>query len=154
MTKGTQDWYDAQETLYSLSDAIDDCVISTATLNTQIQQLKLYRFDKIIDSMSKISDESNFMIDLLSYEDLYDSETGKLTDAGTATIGLRMSNLETYKALSVKYGEEIANIEKEITKALNEGSSIGDLEERREALLELQRASIKSAQAEEQSIKD
>ena len=113
MEIGSDDWID-------MKSAIDDNVISVMELensiielNNALQELEWDKFDRFQSSISRITSESDFMISMYSKDDTYD-EDGKLTDAGSAVIGLHAQNYFAYKEQAQAYKDEIDKINKEL----------------------------------------
>lgn len=113
MEIGSDDWID-------MKSAIDDNVISVMELensiiklNNAIRDLEWGKFDRFQDSISRITGESDFMIGLFDKDDTYDDE-GKLTDAGSAVIGLHAQNYFAYKEQAKAYKDEVDKINKEL----------------------------------------
>lgn len=147
--KYSEAWYDMQESINSVKEEIDETNLSLQEYAKTIRETEWGYFDYLEERISQITDESDFLIELLSNQDLYD-DNGKFTDAGTATMGLRAQNYNVYMAQADDYAEQIAEIDEEIeTDPYNT-----DLIERREELLGLQQDSIKAAEEEKQAIVD
>jgi hypothetical protein len=70
-------------------------------------------FDYLEDSISRITDEANDLIDLLSSKDLFDDK-GNLNEYGNATLALHESNLEVYKQQAKDNLEEMKSLQKEL----------------------------------------
>lgn len=113
MEIGSDDWID-------MKSAVDDNVISVMELensiielNNAIRDLEWGKFDRFQDSISRITGESDFMIGLFDKDDTYDDE-GRLTDAGSAVIGLHAQNYFAYKEQAKAYKDEVDKINKEL----------------------------------------
>lgn len=147
--KGSESWYE-------LCNSIDEVTLSIAESQTQlkeyaqtIEQLSWETFDLLQDKISSVTEESEFLIDLLSSSKLYD-DNGQLTDEGSATMGLHGQNYNSFMYQADKYGKEAARLKKQ----LESDSYDQDLIDRRNELLELQRESILAAEDEKNAIKD
>lgn len=70
-------------------------------------------FDYLEDSISRITNEANDLIDLLSNKDLFDDK-GNLNEYGNATLALYASNIETYKQQAKDNLEEMKSLQKEL----------------------------------------
>ncbi len=150
--------------------AINDEIENRQELNTQLaeannnmRQVDWDRFDYLQERISDISDEADFMIDLMAQrkDELYQDRghtdkvenadvAGKFTDKGMAVMGLHGQNYNTYMAQANQYAEEIKKLNAEIAKDPNNTKLI----DRRKELLEAQRDNIKSAEDEKQSMAD
>ncbi len=143
-------WNDMQSEINDVTSAIYDSNLALLEYENTIRQLEWDKFDYLLDTISQIVDESDFLIDLMSNSDLFDKDTGKLTDEGMATLGLHGLNYNTYMEQAKKCAEEIKEIDEEIA---NDPYNT-DLLERRQDLLESQRDNILAAEDEKQAIKD
>lgn len=146
--ENTQEWYDMKAAIAEVDKALQDSNTSIIEIQNSIRQLKWDTFDYLQDSISKITSESDFLIDLLDNKDLHD-DNGNMTDNGMAVAGLHGVNYNTHMNQADKYASEIAEIEKEIAKdPYNK-----DLIARKNELLEAQRASILAAEDEKEAIR-
>lgn len=139
--EGSEDWYDMVGQIQDVEQAIIESNTALIELNNSIRDLEWESFDNLLEKISQITEETDFLIDLMSNEDMFEND-GSITEYGQATLGLHAVNYQTYIEQSKKYAEELLDIEK----AIAEESSDQELIARREELLELQRESIFSAQ--------
>ena len=146
--QGTEMWVEMNVQVLSLKEEIQDSKKALIEYNNAIRDIQWTVFDKLQDRISSITDESEFLIDLISNEKLFDE--GKITNLGQATLGLHAVNYNTYLEQAKEYGKELLQIESEIANDPNNQTLL----ERREKLLEAQRDMIKSSIQEKQTIKD
>lgn len=145
----SEQWYSMQEEINGVNEAIQDAETSLIEFNNSIRELKWDIFDKVQDRISTITDEADFLIDLMSDEDMYDDK-GIVTKQGTATYGLHGVNYNVYMSQADQYRKEMEAIQKELADdPYNE-----TLIERRNELLELQQESIIAAEDEKEAIRD
>lgn len=114
-----------------------------------IQELDFEVFDILQERISAVSEEAEFLIELMSSDRLFDDK-GQLTESGKATLGLHGQNYNTYMYQSDKYAAEIAYLDKEIAKDPYDQ----DLINRRQELVSLQQEAILAAQQEKESVRD
>lgn len=145
--KGSEAWNDMVKEINDVTLAIEESNTALIDYNNSIRDLNWQIFDLVLDRISRISDESDFLINLLSNKDLY-GEKGKFTDIGTSVMGLHGVNYNTYMSQADKYSEEMKKIQSEI----NSDPYNQTLINRRNELLELQQESILAAENEKQSI--
>lgn len=146
---GSEAWYELTNEIDGVTLSIEKARTATIEYNNAIRDIEWKTFDLLQDKISQVAEESNFLIDLLSNEKLYD-DNGKLTDEGNAVMGLHGQNYNTYMAQADKYAEEIARLDKEIAKdPYNQ-----DLINRRQELVKAQQDSILAAEEERQAIVD
>ena len=132
-----------------ITNSIYECQTAWSEYAKSIRETEWKVFDIMQDRISDIADESQFLIDLMSNEKLYD-DRGQLTDKGMATMGLHGVNYNTYMGQADMYAEEIKKIQAEIEKdPLNQ-----DVIDRYYELVAAQREAILAAEDEKNAIKD
>lgn len=141
---------------WSMRLKIEDCVIgiqkvdkSVADLQQTMRELDWDKFDWAEDRISQLTQESDFLIDLLDGKKTVNDD-GSFTDEGNAIAGLHAANYATYTHQARDYADAIKKIDAELA---NDPSN-QNLVERREKLLELQQKAIKSAKDEKNAIGD
>lgn len=146
---GSQAYNEMKSQIEETKSAIKESQTAILEYNKSIREANWSIFDTIQEKISAIADESDFLINLMDSDKLYDDK-GQLTDEGNATMGLHGMNYNVYMEQSSKYAKEIKKIDKELAKdPYNQ-----DLLERREDLLSKQRESISAAESEKDAIKD
>lgn len=146
--KYSQSWYE-------MVNAIDDVTLEIESANTELLEFKKTMreldwevFELIQDRISGITEESDFLIDLMSNKKLYDDK-GQLTDEGQASMGLHGVNYNTYMNQADQYAKKVAELNAQIAKdPYNQ-----DLINKRDEYLEAQRESILNAEDEKDAIK-
>lgn len=145
--EGSEAWYDMQKDINNVNEAIQEANTSIIEFKNSIREIEWGIFDKIQDRISSITEEADFLTEIMSDEKMYDDK-GVVTKHGTATYGLHGVNYNVYMAQADKYKKEMESIQKEISKdPYNE-----TLIERRKELLELQQESIIAAEDEKEAI--
>lgn len=147
--EGSEAWYDFQNQINEVKEAIQESETAMVEFSNSIREIKWEHFDYLQEQISNITEEANFLIDLMENSDLY-TDNGQLTDTGMATMGLHGQNYNVYMAQADKYAEELLKLNKEIADDPNNTKLL----ERREELLEAQRDSILAAEDEKQAIVD
>ena len=147
--EGSEAWYDMQNDINSVKESIQESETALVKFQNSIRETKWDRFDYLQEQISNITDEANFMIDLMENSNLY-TDNGKFTDTGMATLGLRGQNYNVYMAQADKYAEELKKLNAEIANDPNNTKLL----EHRQDLLEAQRDAILAAEDEKQAIKD
>ena len=141
---------------YEMVNAIDDVTLEIESANTELLEFKKTMreldwevFELIQDRISGITEESDFLIDLMSNKKLYD-DNGQLTDEGQASMGLHGVNYNTYMNQADQYAKKVAELNAQIAKdPYNQ-----DLINKRDEYLEAQRESILNAEDEKNAIRD
>lgn len=147
--KYSDSWYEMQGNINSVKEAIDEANLSMLEYAQTMREVEWGHFDYIQERISQIANEADFLIELLSGNDLFD-DNGNLTSSGTATAGLHGMNYNTYMNQADQYAQEILSLDEQIANDPNNTQLI----ERREELLKLQQESILAAEAEKQALVD
>lgn len=101
------------------------------------------------EQISQITNESEFLIDLLSNEDLFNDD-GSATKYGQATFGLHAVNYNTSLEQAKKYYEELSDIRAQLA---NDADNV-DLLEREKELREAFQDTALAAKQQEQALID
>lgn len=144
---GSESWYKMQQEINACKEAIADANVEAAELAKTVREIEWGYFDYEQDRISQLTQEADFLIDLMSNQDLHD-DRGQLTDYGMATMGLHGQNYNVYMAQADDYAKEILALDKQIA----DDPYNTDLIKRREELIKLQQESIKNAEAEKQAM--
>ena len=152
IVKGSQAWYDMCAEIDSVTQAIEEGETSLIEYANAMRDIDWEVFDLIQERISDVTKEANFLIDLMSYDKLFD-DNGKLTNKGMATMGLHGQNYNTYMYQADEYAKEVAKLDGQIANGELDGNSKEVIGYRRE-LIELQREAILNAEDEKQAIKD
>lgn len=140
-------WYSMRIAINSVQEEIGKANAEIAKYKKTIREIEWGHFDYLQDRISQITQEADFLIDLLSGSKLFD-DSGNMTDAGMATAGLHAQSYNVYMSQAEQYAREILSLDKDIA---NDPYNT-NLIERREKLLKLQRDSITAANKEKQAI--
>lgn len=147
--EGSEGWY-------NMVSSIDEVTLNIEKSKTQIkeyeqtlQQLSWDVFDNLQEKISAVTEESDFLIELLSDKKLYD-DNGKLTEAGMITMGLHGQNYNTNMYQADMYGAEAERLKKEME--LDPFDE--DLKARYREMISLQQEHILAAQGEKEAIRD
>lgn len=146
----SESWYEMTGQIFEVQEAIQEANSSLIEYSNNMRELDWEIFDKTQEYISKIQEESEFLIGLMENETLFDEDTGNWTEYADATAGLHAVNYNAYMSQANDYAKEI----QEIDKALAEDPYNTLLIERRQELLSLQQDMINNAESEKQSIID
>ena len=149
IAKYSEEWYDMCAEIDSVTQSIESATTATIEWSNEVRNIDWSIFDLIQERISDIATEADFLIDLMSYDKLFD-DNGKLTDKGMATMGLHGQNYNTYMYAADEYGKEVTKLDAQIAQDPYDQELIN----RRRELIELQRESILNAEDEKQAIKD
>lgn len=146
---GSNEWYEAQEALNGVYEAIQQDEQELAEFQESINELKFDRFDELLNKLGDITDETDFLIDMLDSDNLFDSDTGMITQDGITAMGLTAQNYDTYLAEAQKYKDAIADL----NEMYNEGKiGLNDYNSQLRTYQQGQRDSIKSANEAKKSL--
>ncbi len=108
---GSDEWYEAQEALNGVYESIQQDEQELAEFQKFINELKFDRFDELLNKLGDITDETDFLIDMLDSDNLFDSDTGMITQDGITAMGLTAQNYDTYLAKAQEYKKAIADLD-------------------------------------------
>lgn len=146
---GSEAWYEMRHEIDQLTTSIIEADEAIKKYQNELRQLSWDKFDDMQDGFSKLTDEAEFLIDLMSEKDLFD-DNGAITNEGIATRALHAQNYNVYMAQADQYAEAIA----EINKSIANDPYNTKLLERREDLIESHRDAILAANDEKDALKD
>lgn len=145
--EGSESWYNMQQEINGVKEAIQESETELVKLSNSIRELRWERFEYLQDLISNITDESDFLIKLMSSSDLF-TDNGQLTSYGLSTMGLHGQNYNVYMNQADRYAEKIKQINAELANDPNNTKLI----DQREEWLKQQRQSILNAENEKESI--
>lgn len=146
---GSEKWYEFQQQINEVDSAIIDANQSIQDFMNSIRDLEWDNFDYLQDTISQITTEMDFLLDLMSNQKLFD-DNGNQTEYGKAAEALHGVNYNTFMSQSDEYAKSI----KELDAQYADDSLNKDYLERRQELVELQQDMILNAQDEKEAIKD
>ena len=148
--KYDSEWYEMVSDINDVESALIDANSALIEYSNSLRQIQWDLFDRIQESISGITDESNFLVDLLSANtDLYD-DYGNMNNTGLAVQGLHVVSYQTYIEQTKEYAKELESLNQQIA----ENPKNTKLIDRYNELLKLQRQSILNTKDEESALKD
>lgn len=139
-------WYEMYFAINDVEQELQDATTALIKYKNEMMSLDWESFDMLQNMISSITQESEFLIELLG--DKLSDGFGKLNNNGLAVQGLHAVNYNTYMAQADKYAAELL----EVNKLLAEDPYNQTIVDRRNELLELQREAILNAEAEKDAI--
>ena len=149
IVKGSEEWYKQCAAIDEVTQSIEESTTALLEFDNSIRDIDWQIFDLIEERISDITEEADFLIELMSNKKLFEDD-GKLTSQGLATMALHGQNYNTYMYQADDYGAEVAKLDKQIANDPYDQELIN----RRNELLELQRESILAAEDEKEAIRD
>lgn len=132
--------------LMDINKEIAELENNCTEFNIKIRDLDWEIFDYLEKSVSRITDETEYLIGLLEKEDLFD-ENGSLTKYGDAALGLHSAAYETYKRQADEYYAEITKLQKQLVDGAGQ-----DVLDHYNELTDAHREAINAADSEKQSM--
>lgn len=152
ITKNSEAYFNMVNSIDEVTLAIQESQTAIDEYNQTLQQLNWEIFDTIQDRISNVTDEADFLIELMSNGKLFEDD-GQLTAKGKSTMGLHGQNYNAYMYQADAYKEEVYG-----KGGLNDQIATDpydqDLINRRNELLELQREMILNAEQEKEAIRN
>lgn len=108
---GSDEWYEVQSTLQDLDNTISECDVTIAENTNSIRKIHSDMQEAMAENANRMNSEADFLANLLSRNELTDSDTGTLTNAGLATLGTYGINLETAQEQMRELNKERAILE-------------------------------------------
>ena len=147
--KYSESWYNMVNSIDDVTKSIEECNTSLLEYQKNLRELDWQIFDLIQDKISKVADESEFLINLMSNKKLYE-DNGQLTDEGMASMGQYGVKYNVYMAQSDKYAKKIKELQADLAKDPYNQDIANKLQE----YIEAQQEAILNAEDMKNSIKD
>lgn len=147
--KYSESWYSMVNSVDEVTKSIEECNTSLLKYEKNLRELDWEVFDLIQDKISKVADESEFLINLMSNKRLYE-DNGQLTDEGMATMGQYGVKYNVYMAQANKYAKKIKELQADLAKDPYNQDIANQLQE----YIEAQQEAILNAEDMKNSIKD
>lgn len=106
-------WDSMYNEILSIDEEISSLSNDLVDFNNQARDLNWDIFEYLEESINRITDETSYLIDLMSNEDLYDAD-GNITEFGTATIGIHAVAYDTYRQQAKDYYEEVQELQNQL----------------------------------------
>lgn len=114
--KGTENYQAEVKAINDIINQMDEMNIQIAETQNSINELDWDNFDKLQESISRVTDEASFLIDELSRKELTDVDEAGLTEEGKAALSLYVGNYGTAKEQAELYWKEIRRLKEELSK--------------------------------------
>ena len=147
-TIGSESYNAMYQEILGIDEEISQLTNDTVEFNNTLRNLNWETFEYLEDSIKRITEETDYVIELMSKKDLFD-ENGNKTDYATATLGLHAANYDVYKQLAQDYYEEVQELEKQLVDGAGQ-----DVLEQYNNMADAHREMILAAEDEKQAILD
>ena len=148
--EGSEEWYKWHIQIKNVKNEIIATDKEIQSLLNSIRQIRWDKFDRGQDELTDMIDEAEFLGGLINEIDLFDKDTGFVTDKGKAAFGLEAQKYDLYIKQAQKYGEAVKELNAEIAKDPNNKTLI----DQRNTWLKAQREAIENAHTEKEAIAD
>lgn len=150
--KGMSQGNEAYDTMFSelmsirqqIAELENDCI----EFNNNANSLNWEIFEYLEESLNHITDETAYLIELLSKKDLF-NENGQITNYGTASIALHAAAYDVYKQQAQDYYEEVQDLQKQLVNGAGK-----KVLEQYNAMVDAHQEAVLAAEEEKQSILD
>lgn len=147
--KYSEDWYDMQSSIDSVTSSILDAEKALIEYDNAIRQIKWDAFDRTRDDVENLIGETEFLVELLKDKGITD-DNGNTTAEGKAAQALLVQKYQLYLNQAQKYKDEILKIDEELVNNPYDK----ELLDRKQDLIDKQQEAIKSSISEKDAIKD
>ena len=146
ISEGTEQWYEMYGEILGVKEEIQESTNALIEFNNTIRDLEWEVFDKLQERIGSIISETEFFIELMSNEKMFDDNG--ITEHGQAILGLHAVNYNVYMKQAEEYKQMISEINDELANDPNNQILL----DKKQEYIELQQDSILSAQDELESI--
>ena len=152
IVEGSEAYYSMIKEINGVSEAWYEAKKQLVDYKNEAYEMDWSIFDKGMEYFSDITDESEFLQNILRVgdNDIFVKETGHFNDKGNAINSLHAMNYGAYMAEADKYKEKVAELNAEIEK----DPSNTKLIDKRNEYIKQQREMIQNANSEKKSIHD
>lgn len=151
----SEEWFKWYNQIKGIKNEIIATNKEMQTLLNSIRQLRWDRFDHGQERLADLADEMEFLGGLINEIDLFDKDTGIITNKGKAAFGLEAQRYDIYIKQAQKYKEAVKELNKEINEDFKTNKKYNQtLIEQRDTWLKAQREAIENAHSEKEAIAD
>lgn len=145
----SEEFDDMKASIDAVTESIMDAQRQIVEFNNAIRQLKWDQFDRGQEWISDLSEELQFLNDLLDTGNAYDKQ-GRVTNEGIARYGTMAMDYDTVMRQAEYYASEVKKINKDLAK---DPYNLALIDRKRE-LVKAQQESILAAKKEKEAMRD
>ena len=146
--QGTSEWNDMYSALMDIDGEIDSMTNNLVDFNNAIRDLNWEIFEYLEESISRITDETDYYVELLSKKHLFD-ENGQITNYGITSMALHAVAYDVNKQKAQDYYEEIQELQRQLVNGAGK-----DVLEQYNDMVKAHRNAVLAAEDEKQAILD
>ncbi|MFQ9888824.1 MAG: hypothetical protein ACLRXH_09385, partial [Monoglobus pectinilyticus] len=146
--QGTSEWNDMYSALMDIDGEIDSMTNNLVDFNNAIRDLNWEIFEYLEESISRITDETDYYVELLSKKHLFD-ENGQITNYGITSMALHAVAYDVNKQKAQDYYQEIQELQRQLVNGAGK-----DVLEQYNDMVKAHRNAVLAAEDEKQAILD
>ena len=131
ITKGSEAWYEMQQSINDVSESIAEANTNLITFANNIKDISFDRWDKVHDAIGGVVNELEFFYDLLNPDEMFD-EQGSITDQGITGFALLAQEYDTYFREVQRFQDEINETNRLMAEAEYDQNLVDKLKELKE----------------------
>lgn len=145
---GEEAWTSMYSEILDIDEQISNLTVDVVEFNNTLRDLNWDIFEYLEESLNCITDETDYLVDLLSNKNLFD-ENGQITNYGTTSIALHAAAYDVYKQQAQDYYEEVQDLQKQLVNGAGKKAL-----EQYNAMVDAHQEAVLAAEEEKQSILD
>ncbi len=147
--KGVSEWNSMYTSLMEIDEEIASMTSNLTEFQNSVRDLNWEIFQYLEESLNRITDETDYLIELLSKKELYNSETGAPTEYASAALGLHAAAYDVYKQQAKDYYEEVLDLQNQLSNGAGK-----EVLEQYQAMQDAHRDAVLAAEEEKEAILD
>lgn len=148
MTKYTDEWWEAQDAIDSVTQSINDGTLALQEYVNKQREIHFENFEFLQGQISRLNSEAEYFIDLMQNMEL--SGDNGITNYGLTAMGMYYQQIQTNLEMAEKYANMAKEIEQQLLKEPYNTDLLVDYQE----LVDKQREMITNNEALKKSIAD
>ena len=148
MTKYTDEWWEAQDAIDSVTQSINESTLALQEYVNTMREIRLENFEFLQGQISRLNSEAEYFIDLMQNKEL--SGDNGLTYYGLTAMGMYYQQIQTNLEMAEKYANMAKEIEQQLLKEPYNTDLLVDYQE----LVDKQREMITNNESLKKSIAD
>jgi hypothetical protein len=146
---GTDEWWDAQDAIQAVDEAIEQSTIALQEFVNQMRQVEFDNFDYMMGQISRLTSEAEFLREMMQNKDMFNDD-GSMSEYGIASLGTYAQDYEVYLKQAQYYGEEIKRIQNMLKETPNDTTLIEQMQKYEDA----QRDALTATEAQKKAMVD
>ena len=148
LSQDSEAWQNMYSTLLKIDEEMDDLNKDMIEFNNNIRNLNWEIFEYLEDSISRITDETEYFVSLFKDKKLFD-DNGNFNKYADATVALHATAFDTYKQQAQDYLEEMRDLQRQVVAGAGK-----DVLEQYNKMVDAHQDAVLAANKEKQAILD